>query len=70
MGQNKSKDIKRSELSPELKNKIDEIFKMFDKDSSGTIEKQEAINHWNKGFGKISAQEFFNAVDYNNDGTI
>jgi Ca2+-binding EF-hand superfamily protein len=70
MGQGKSKDIKREELSADLTAKIDDIFKLFDKDNSGTIEKQEAVNHWNKGFGKISAQEFFNSVDYNNDGTI
>ena len=55
MGQNKSKDIKRSDLSQELKAKIDDIFKIFDKDQSGTIEKEEAVKHWNKGFGKISA---------------
>ena len=42
----------------------------FDKDDSKTIEKEEALNHWKQGFGKISAMEFFNTVDYNNDGQI
>ena len=49
---------------------IDEVFKVFDKDNSKTIEKDEAIKHWSKNFGKISAQEFFNTVDYNHDGQI
>ena len=49
---------------------IDEVFKIFDKDDSKTIEKDEAVKHWSKNFGKISANEFFNAVDYNHDGCI
>ncbi len=28
------------------------------------------MRHWSKSFGKISANEFFNAVDYNHDGCI
>ena len=51
-------------------NLIDDVFKIFDKDGSKTIEKEEAIKHWSKNFGKISANEFFNTVDYNHDGTI
>ena len=43
------------ELSPELKQLVDEVFKIFDKDNSKTIEKDEAIKHWSKNFGKISA---------------
>ena len=46
------------------------MFKIFDKDGSKTIEKDEAVKHWSKNFGKISAQEFFNTVDYNHDGQI
>jgi len=49
---------------------VDEVFKIFDKDSSMTIEKDEAIRHWSKNFGRISAEEFFNTVDYNHDGCI
>ncbi len=58
------------ELSPELQQQVDNVFAIFDKDGSKTIEKDEAIKHWTKGFGKISAQEFFNTVDYNHDGQI
>ena len=63
-----AKHIKREELSPELLKHIDEVFKIFDKDGSKTIEREEAIKHWSKNFGKISANEFFNTVDYNHDG--
>ena len=30
----------------------------------------EALKHWSGAFGKLSAKEFFNAVDENNDGEI
>ena len=49
---------------------VDDVFKMFDKDGSKTIDKDEAVKHWSKNFGKISAAEFFNTVDYNHDGQI
>ena len=49
---------------------VDEVFKIFDKDGSRTIEKDEAVKHWSRNFGKLSAQEFFNTVDYNHDGQI
>lgn len=48
---------------------VDEVFSIFDKDGSKTIDKDEAVKHWSKFFfGKISAIEFFNTVDYNHDG--
>ncbi len=43
------------ELSPELKERVNEVFRIFDKDDSKTIEKEEAVKHWSKNFGKISA---------------
>ena len=49
---------------------VNDVFAIFDKDGSNTIEKDEAIKHWSKNFGKISANEFFNTVDYNHDGQI
>lgn len=49
---------------------VDDVFKIFDKDGSKTIDKDEAVKHWSKNFGKISANEFFNTVDYNHDGQI
>ena len=39
-------------------------------DGSQEIDKEEALNHWKNAFGKISAKEFFNTVDVNNDGVI
>ncbi|CDW78974.1 ef hand family protein [Stylonychia lemnae] len=70
MGGKKSKPVNREELSPELQQMVDDVFKIFDKDGSKTIEKDEAVKHWSKNFGKISANEFFNTVDYNHDGQI
>ena len=50
---------------------MDDVFGIFDKDGSKTIDKDEAVKHWsNVFFGKISAQEFFNTVDYNHDGQV
>ncbi len=33
---------------------------------------EEAVKHWRSksSFGKLSAEEFFNTVDYNGDGCI
>ena len=39
-------------------------------DHSHAIDKNEALNHWKKGFGRLSANEFFNQVDVNGDGEI
>ena len=46
------------------------MFAIFDIDGSQAIDKAEAVNHWKGAFGKISANEFFNTVDVNNDGEI
>ena len=43
---------------------------MFDTDHSQSIDRQEAVNHWKGAFGKISANEFFNTVDVNHDGSV
>ncbi len=50
--------------------KVNEVFGIFDIDGSHSIDKNEAVNHWKSAFGKISAKEFFNAVDVNKDGQI
>ena len=42
----------------------------MDKDNGGTIDKEEAVAHFSKSFGKISAEEFFASVDENGDGEI
>ena len=49
---------------------MNDTFALFDVDGSKTIDKHEAVNHWKGSFGKISAMEFFNSVDVNNDGEI
>lgn len=57
-------------MTASTKQLVDEVFKIFDVDNSKTIEKEEAVKHWSKNFGKIQANEFFNSVDYNHDGQI
>ena len=47
-----------------------EIFALFDVDGSNAIDTTEALNHWKKAFGKISAKEFFKVVDVNQDGQV
>lgn len=50
---------------------VKDVFKIFDKDGNKTIDRSEAQKHWSQvRFGKISANEFFNTVDFNNDGEI
>lgn len=47
------------------------MFQIFDKDGNKTIDRTEAQKHWSTvRFGKISANEFFNTVDFNGDGEI
>ena len=58
------------ELSPECKQSVLDTFKIFDKDDSKDIDKEEALNHWKNNFGKMSAKEFFNQVDFDGDGKI
>ena len=58
------------ELSPECIARVEAVFGIFDVDGSNEIDKAEALNHWKSAFGKISAKEFFNTVDVNNDGVI
>ena len=60
----------QSELSPECMAKVNEVFDIFDVDQSHAIDKNEALNHWKRGFGRLSANEFFNQVDVNGDGEI
>jgi Ca2+-binding EF-hand superfamily protein len=50
---------------------VAEVFQIFDKDGNKTIDRTEAQKHWaTVRFGKISANEFFNTVDFNGDGEI
>ena len=63
-------NLLEQELSEELLLKVRETFKIFDIDGSKSIDKEEAVKHWKTKFGKLSAKEFFNQVDVNNDGEI
>ena len=58
------------ELTPECLAKVQEVFGIFDVDGSHAIDKNEAIVHWKNAFGRISAREFFNTVDADNDGQV
>ena len=57
-------------MSAECQAKVNEVFGIFDVDSSNAIDKTEAVKHWKSTFGRISAKEFFAQVDVNNDGEI
>ena len=46
-------------LSADCLAKVKETFAIFDKDGSKEIDKEEAVNHWNTKFGKLSAKELF-----------
>ena len=58
------------ELSEGTKQKVNQVFGIFDVDGSQAIDKNEAVKHWKSAFGKISAREFFDQVDIDNDGEI
>ena len=58
-----SAGTKKAGFSIECKNKILEVFKIFDTDNSESIDMKEALKHWTGAFGKLSAKEFFSAVD-------
>merc|ERR1711874_166701 len=60
----------KTDLTPECKKRVEEVFHIFDVDNSQEIAKEEALKHWQSAFGKISAKEFFNTVDVNGDGVI
>jgi len=50
---------------------VEDVFKIFDKDGNKSIDRAEAQKHWKEvNFGKLSANEFFNTVDFNGDGQI
>ena len=72
MGGKKSRPaIPHEDLTPELLQVVHEVFQIFDKDGNKTIDRSEAQKHWAQvRFGKVSANEFFNTVDFNGDGEI
>ena len=57
-------------MPPKLEEKVTKLFKMIDVDDSKTIDREETLKFWSKGFAKINSGVLFEQVDKNNDGTI
>lgn len=57
-------------LSPQLLEKVQELFKRIDDDGNGTITKEEAMKFWGKNWAKVNAQAMFNEVDQNGEEAI
>ena len=55
-------------MSGELKADVIETFRIFDVDDSKEIDREEALKHWKSNFGKLSAKEFFDQVDFDGNG--
>ena len=53
-----------------LEEKVRKLFSMIDVDDSKTIDREETLNFWSKGFAKINSKVWFEQVDKNNDGAI
>ena len=58
------------QLPPKLETKVRKLFSMIDVDDSKTIDREETLKFWSKGFAKINSSVLFDQVDKNNDGTI
>ena len=50
--------------------KVTKLFSLIDVDDSKTIDKEETLKFWSKGFAKINSKNLFDQVDINSDGTI
>ena len=57
-------------MPPKLEEKVTKISKLIDVDDSKTIDREETLKFWSKGFAKINSGVLFEQVDKNNDGTI
>ena len=57
-------------MPPKLEEKVTKLFKMIDVDDSKTIDREETLKFWSKGFAKINSGVLFEQVDKNNDGAI
>ena len=62
--------VNQSELSEELRQKALDVFAQLDQDSSGKVDRKEALKHWEGNFSKLSAREFFDQTDFDNDGQV
>ena len=57
-------------MPPKLEEKVRKLFSLIDVDDSKTIDREETLKFWSKGFAKINSTVLFEQVDKNNDGTI
>ena len=57
-------------MPPKLEEKVRRLFSMIDVDDSKTIDREETLKFWSKGFAKINSKVLFEQVDKNNDGAI
>ena len=57
-------------MTKECEEYVHKTFGCFDVDYSEAIDMDEALRHWKKGFGKISAKAFFKTVDMDGNGEI
>ena len=58
------------QMPPKLEEKVRKLFSLIDVDDSKTIDREETLKFWSKGFAKINSKVLFDQVDKNNDGTI
>ena len=64
------KNILFFQMPPKLEEKVKQLFSLIDVDDSKTIDREETLKFWSKGFAKINSTCLFEQVDKNNDGTI
>ena len=64
------KNILLFQMPPILEEKVRKLFSLIDVDDSKTIDREETLKFWSKGFAKINSTVLFEHVDKNNDGTI
>ena len=64
------KNILLFQMPPKLEEKVRKLFSLIDVDDSKTIDREETLRFWSKGFAKINSTVLFEQVDKNNDGTI
>ena len=64
------KNILLFQMPPKLEEKVRKLFSLIDVDDSKTIDREETLKFWSKGFAKINSTVLFEQVDKNNDGTI
>ena len=58
------------QMPEKLEEKVRKLFSLIDVDGSKTIDREETLRFWSKGFAKINSTVLFEQVDKNNDGTI